>query len=339
MGSGQPFESIPTDRRETAQAAATAAFGAGTVDTIQPVAGGASGALTYRVEAGGRPYLLRIETRPGSHGNPQRGYAAMRIAAEAGIAPPLRHADAEAGVAIMDFIAQKPLDQYPGGPPALVRELGAMIGRLQAAPLFPSLVDYAVMIQGMLAVVRGSGGVAPGLLDRHTEGFERLREAYPWGASAPVSSHNDPNPLNILYDGERLWLIDWETAFRNDPMADIAILADNFAGTPELADSLMAAWLGRAPDAMDRARLTLMRPMTRLYYACLIFMLFAGGGAPIADLSAPTVAEFRQAFAEGKLVMGAPETVLTLGKMQLAGFLAAFAAPGFDDALAIVRAG
>lgn len=331
------FAAIPAAHQATAHNALAAAFDDARIDAIQPVTGGASGALTYRVEAGGRAYLMRIETRPGTHGNPQRGYAAMRIAAEAGIAPPLRHADAAAGVAIMDFVPQRPLDSYAGGKAGLVRDLGLLVRRLQATPLFPQLVDYPAMLQGMLAIARGA--VAPGLLDRHAEGFERLREAYPWSAAPAVSSHNDPNPLNILYDGERLWLIDWETAFRNDPMADVAILADNFAETPALVDGLLEAWLGRAPTDMDRARLTLMRPMTRLYYGCLILMLFAAQGRTLADLAAPTVAEFRQAYAEGRIVAGAPETALTLGKMQLAGFLAALSAPGFEEALAVVRAG
>ena len=75
-----------------------------------------------------------------------------------------------------------------------------------------------------MAACSSSGLFAPGLLDRHQKGFERIREAYPWDAAALVSSHNDPNPANILFDGERLWLIDWETAYRNDPLVDVATL-------------------------------------------------------------------------------------------------------------------
>jgi thiamine kinase-like enzyme len=41
-----------------------------------------------------------------------------------------------------------------------------------------------------------------------------------------VSSHNDSIPSNILFDGDRLWLIDWESAYRNDPLVDVAIVLD-----------------------------------------------------------------------------------------------------------------
>jgi thiamine kinase-like enzyme len=31
-----------------------------------------------------------------------------------------------------------------------------------------------------------------------------------------VASHNDVKPENIVFDGDRVWLVDWEVAFLND---------------------------------------------------------------------------------------------------------------------------
>ena len=113
MGAGS-LESVPAERRETVRATLAAAFGSSAVDALQPIGGGASGALTYRVEVAGRSYLLRIETRRSPLRNPHQ-YDCMRIAAEAGIAPALRYVDADAGVAVMDLVPQRPLAEYPGG--------------------------------------------------------------------------------------------------------------------------------------------------------------------------------------------------------------------------------
>ena len=45
-------------------------------------------------------------------------------------------------------------------------------------------------------------------------------------ANAPfVVSHNDVNPTNLVYDGENLLLLDWETAGPNDPLYDLAAIA------------------------------------------------------------------------------------------------------------------
>jgi aminoglycoside phosphotransferase (APT) family kinase protein len=334
------FEPIPTSHHEVARTALTSVFGGALISALQPVGGGASGALVYRVDVAGRPYLMRLETRRGPLRNPHQ-YVCMQTAAESGIAPPLHHADSETGVAIMDFLQQRPLQEYPGGTVGLARDLGGLVARLQATPAFPYLVDYLSALDRMLGYVRRSNVFAPGLLDRHQEGFERIREAYPWDVASLVSSHNDPNPRNIIFDGDRLWIVDWETAYRNDVLTDVAILVDNFAPTPELEDILLQAWFGCAPDRPLRARLMLMRLLTRLYYAALGFSFFAATPrtAPDADLTAPTPDEFRAAIASGRFTPTGPETRYVLGKMFLAGFLSGLADPRFEEALVVARKG
>jgi aminoglycoside phosphotransferase (APT) family kinase protein len=332
------FETVPGERRETVRAAVAAAFGGCAVDKLQPIGGGASGALTYRVEAAGRTYMLRIETRRSPLRNPHQ-YDCMRIASEAGIAPALRYLDANAGVAVMDFVRQRPLAEYPGGPSALARDLGALAARLQRAPAFPRVWDFPKVVERIFGFVRGSRLFAEGLLDPHAEAFARVRDAYRWDASALVSSHNDPNPQNILFDGERLWLVDWETAYLNDPLTDVAILVESFGQTPDLECALVETWLGGEADRVLRARLALMRQLARLYYAGLLLSIAASQppATPEADLRAPTPAEFRAALARGEHTATSRTTMFVLGKMSLAGFLAGTSAPGFDEALAIAR--
>jgi Ser/Thr protein kinase RdoA (MazF antagonist) len=243
----------------------------------------------------------------------------MRIAAEAGVAPPLHYVDEQAGVAIMEFIATKPLASYPGGPVELVHALGGLTAKLQASPQFPVFVDYRTVIRRLTE--RLQTRFAPGLLDRHREALERICETLPWDAATHVASHNDPNPRNILFDGQRLWLVDWETAYRNDPFVDVAILADNLAQTPELEDALLAAWLGREVDAEDRQRVKVVRALTRLYYAGLLAAFVVPSTPVMTDLDAPGREEFRRGIANGTLQFAAAETRALLVKMLLAGFL------------------
>ena len=40
-----------------------------------------------------------------------------------------------------------------------------------------------------------------------------------------VLSHNDVNPTNLVHDGERLLLLDWETAGPNEPFYDLAAIS------------------------------------------------------------------------------------------------------------------
>jgi hypothetical protein len=328
------FDTIPAAHRDTVRSALAAAFGRAPIDAITPITGGASTASTFRLEAGGRRYLLRVEGEPSPLRNPHQ-YVSMRIAAEAGIAPEIRYIDEAARVAVIDFIEQQPLKTYPGGPLALAQALGELFSRVQATPAFPYFVNYPDIVARLFAHVRRTGLFAAGLLDAHVERLELLRGAYDAGSTKLVSSHNDSIPSNILFDGERLWLIDWESAYRNDPLVDVAIVLDSFAISPALEDVLLQAWFGRAPDEALRARLELIRALTRLYYAGVLLSASAAASwvTGATDLSAPTPREFQFAIREGRLRRGAPETKHILGKMFLASFFSGVAPPGFDDAV------
>ena len=333
------YDVIPEERRALARAAIAQAFGAARTTSVQPITQGGSGALIYRVESNGKPYLLRLERkRDGFDGG--RGYVCMRTAAEAGIAPPLIAADSATGVAIMEYRQPRSLFDYPSGREALMRDLGALVARLQATPAFPAVGDYRAILTGMLDTLIGSGRFKSGLLDEHRAGLLRITEAYSWDATKTVSSHNDLNPGNIIFDGERLWLVDWELAFRNDAFIDIANLANYFAPTDELCGALLRSWLGTEPDRLLRARLVLARQLVRMGYACLTLVATAGEPStePDGDLGAPTLAEFHQKLMRGELRMGAPENMYLYGKVYLNEFLINFSKPEFEEALAMVRA-
>jgi thiamine kinase-like enzyme len=67
-----------------------------------------------------------------------------------------------------------------------------------------------------------------------------------------VFGHNDLLPANILDDGEKLWLIDFEYAGFNTAMFDLAGLSSNSGMTDTQAEQLLAAYFGREPDAAIR---------------------------------------------------------------------------------------
>jgi Ser/Thr protein kinase RdoA (MazF antagonist) len=265
----------------------------------------------------------------------------MRVAAEAGIAPPLLHADAEAGVAIMAFISGRPLADYPDGPEALAAALGALTARLQATPVFPSVADYRSVLAGMFDQLVEAGLYAHRLLAPHRDGFERVCNVYPWDASAAVSSHNDPHPGNILFDGARLWLIDWETAYRNDPVVDVAVMTLYIAASPESQEALIRSWLGRPSDPVLRARLVLMRQLVRLFYGLANGLYVAAAKPDLVetDLAAPTPAEFRAAIDQRRLIPNSFDAQRVGGKVALRTFIEGLASPSCATALDVVRRG
>src|SRR3977135_764315 len=188
--SKDPFGAVSAAHRETGRSALVAAFGSAPIGAITTIAGGASTASIFRLEAGRPRYVLRVEGEPSPLRNPHQ-YISMRIAAEAGIAPQIHYIDETARVAVIDFIEQQPLKTYPGGPRALAQALGELLSRVQSTPVFPTFVNYPDIVARLFAHVRRTGLFAAGLLDAHVERLERLHQAYDAGLTSLVSSHND----------------------------------------------------------------------------------------------------------------------------------------------------
>ena len=330
-----PHDAISAAHRETVRSALEAAFGSARADRIALIGGGASGAFPFRVRIGDRDYLVRVEGRASPLRNLHQ-YESMRIASDAGIAPKVHHIDETARVVVMDFVEEKPLSTYPGGPHALAHAVGSILGRVKRTPPFPRFIEYPEVVGRLWRWVRQTGLFAPGVLDPCTEHLARIREAYVWDAAEAASGHNDPVPRNILFDGRRLWLVDWESAYCNDPLVDLAIVLDSFAPSPELEQVLLQAWLGDdKPSASLDDRLPKARALTRLYYAGVFLSASAAASGPLGDrdLSAPTITAFRRAVHDGQISPGSPEAKHILGKMYLASFMTGDIPPGLDAAV------
>ena len=65
---------------------------------------------------------------------------------------------------------------------------------------------------------------------------------------APVLSHNDPNPTNMVFDGTRLVLLDWDAAGPMHPFYDLAAVAVFLRFDDGIVRRLLSAYTG-APVA------------------------------------------------------------------------------------------
>jgi aminoglycoside phosphotransferase (APT) family kinase protein len=330
------FELVPEARRDAVRRALEAALPDEPVVALEPVSGGASGALVYKATTtDSTSVVVRVETARDFFRNPQRIYPSMLAAAAAGVAPPVHHADAEEGIAVLGFVESSPLEDHPGGTDGLVESLGRLIARLQSTEPFDAPVaDFGSLISAILDLVIAGDVFGAGLLDPHRAALAHIRETYPFARLPQVSAHNDVNPFNILFDAgqDRLWLVDWELSFRNDPYADLAIVANNHADTATRVHALLASWRGAEPTADDHARLEVMRQLSRLFYGCIINSAFVGQRTD-EPLDALTPAEFQAGVDAGEIQAGTAHAMFELGKMNLRAFADGCGTPQFADAL------
>ena len=331
---------IPPSNRAAVDRALFAAFGTTELDAVVPLSGGLSGALIFRIRVGGIAYLLRIEGTRDVFRDPARWYACMEIAAEALLAPRVRYAAADDGVAIMEFIQERSLSlDYAGTRTDLLVEMGQTLRALHAAPAFPPLVDYLDGIDALVARFQGFGLLAPEASGELFGLQAQLRAAYRTAPQDMVSSHNDLNPRNILYDGARLWLVDWESSFLADRYVDLATLANVFTSDAEEEDVLLRTYLGAAPDAAQCARLYLMRQVNHLFYA-MIFLNGVGEERPSERLDgrqARSLAQIHQALGAGEFALESLGGRVEYGLSRFDAALQGMRAPRFAQALALVE--
>jgi thiamine kinase-like enzyme len=88
-------------------------------------------------------------------------------------------------------------------------------------------------------------------LPRYRAAAERLEQVV--GPVKIAFGHNDLLAANLIDDGQRLWLVDWEYGGFNSPLFDLGGLASNNELPAELEERLLALYHD-APAADDLRR-------------------------------------------------------------------------------------
>jgi thiamine kinase-like enzyme len=80
----------------------------------------------------------------------------------------------------------------------------------------------------------------------------------------PAFCHNDLLAANLIDDGDRLWMIDWEYGGWHDPLFDIANLASNAALPEPLEGWLLREYLGALPEPAAQRRFGVLKAASLL---------------------------------------------------------------------------
>jgi len=321
------------DQLPVVRKALRATFGTEALDGWVALSGGLSGAGVYRIRVGGIAYLLRVEAGRGGLRDPYRSYACLKLAAEACLAPGVRYADPDDGVVIGDFIEPRSLTlDYAGSRADLVVELAQAVRALHAIDGFPPLVDYLDGLDGLVKEAESCGAAPAGAF----EDWSRLRPVCQRLTPQPAASHNDLNPGNLLYDGRRVWLVDWEAAFRADRYVDLAAIANVWAADQEDEALLLRTYFGREATASERARLWLFRQVNHVFHAAA-FVAGVAGQTRAERLDGPDLDELHQRLALGEPVLATPQGRLAYGLARLRVLRANLATPRFAECAGLAR--
>lgn len=278
--------------------------------SISRIKHGLSGAGVYRVEANGERYVLKVSAA----GEPLEAWRAQLVlqqrVAEAGVAPRVIHHDEARRSVVSEFIADRGFLARMGNPQtrgAAIETLGQMLRRVHSIPL-PEDSTWADPREKFVPQWNALADFAVPMFAR--EAIDRvLAEAPPARERPLVLSHNDPNPSNLVFDGERLLLIDWNSAGPNDPFFDLAALALFLRFDDATASVLVGACDGATPAPLT----PYFRYARRLIAAVCAVMAFSLArrsghhGGELRAEEAPTLLAVQGALGAGTLRLSSPE--------------------------------
>jgi len=205
------------------------AAGLGDIHQVASMTMGLSGADVYAATTERGEFILRLNVTTRNSDTFIQALLGQRLAAEQGLAPKIVYADPAAGITISEKITGMHIGMILAQPevrPRALRSLAISLGRLHeiSAPKLPAFdTELVQLIWNEQAQRPGFPDWAAPLGRFVAVGNAKMKED-----DRRVFSHNDTNPANLLWDGSKVLLIDWERAALSHPYLDLAIFA-NFA--------------------------------------------------------------------------------------------------------------
>jgi thiamine kinase-like enzyme len=237
-------------------------FGRGTV-AIERVSGGLSN-HNFVVNARGASYFARVCQPRSLLGIDRRNEVVCHeLASGLGIAPELIHH--EEGLLVTRFIDGKTLAPADVRETRMIERVGSLLGKLHGAwdgltgeilyfcP-FQTVRTYARTAMLLKAAVPAD---LAGVLD---DARQLSRRIAPF---RPALCHNDLLPANLIDDGTRLWLVDWEYAGAGHPLFDLANASANIGLADDQDRALLETYRGHL-DPRDLEELRIFKTVSLL---------------------------------------------------------------------------
>lgn len=219
----------------------------------------------YRVEFGGKPYVIRV---PGEHTellgiDRDAEWAAACAAARAGVGPPVRAMLEDPPLLVTVFVDGRHVTEDDLREPALLARLaGSLQAMHSSGEQLPATFSAFRLVESYAHTARSHGVEPPDGYEAAHDSAKRIEKALRGPTHEPVPCHNDLVAANLIRDGDELRIVDWEYAGMGDRWFDLGNLAVNNSLDDRSEKVLLEAYFGQPPDEGQLATLHLMRFMS-----------------------------------------------------------------------------
>jgi thiamine kinase-like enzyme len=323
---------IPAEKITVVENGLLKAFNTSEVTDISLLAGGLSASAVYKIVVNNQPYVLKLNSSIQTIND--ASFTCMEIAANAGIAPKVHYLNIAEGISITGFINAVPMATVFITAESKLQELAKTIKSIHALPLFTKENSLLDTVDGLINQFKASRMLTGPVFDECFKYYKLIKNYYPWDDADRVSSHNDLNPNNMVCDGEKVWIIDWDAAFKNDRYVDLAIIANFYVSNDAHEQLFLQTYFGDSLSDYNKARFFLMRQICRLVYAMLMFKL-ADTSNPMGMGHNPVMQGIgldvvKQQLQAGKVNLGSYEGQLLFGKALINEAFACMESPRFN---------
>lgn len=212
----------------------------------------------YRVDLPEQAVVVRVSDPESSALaiDREHEYRNTLAAAQSGAGAPVIDYVPAAGILIVGWIEGRTFGVDDVRDPAQLPRIAAACRTLHAGPRFANDFDMFDIQARYLDLVRARGFRLPPRYEEFLPAVARMRAAMARHPEGTVPCNNDLLAGNLIDDGERIWLIDYEYAGNNEASFELGNVWSESTLPDDLLEPLIAAYWGSvAPSRVARARL------------------------------------------------------------------------------------
>jgi thiamine kinase-like enzyme len=228
------------------------------------------GSFVARISAGGSE-LLAIDR--------DCEYRNSLAAAATGAGAPVIEYRLQDRLLVIGYIEGRTFGAADVASPENIPRIAAACRRLHSGGRFGNDFDIFGIQRRYLSVARSRGFKIPAGYDDLQPQFTAAEKALAVRAEGIVPCNNDLLPANLIDDGERIWLIDYELSGNNDACFELGNIAAEAHLPAEALEHLVTAYYGR-PRRSKTARAWLLGGLVGMY-GWTLWGAIQNGASPI----------------------------------------------------------
>jgi thiamine kinase-like enzyme len=306
-------QAIPAEHVNYINSAVQSGLNTDSWEIMSILSGGLTGDPVYKISVLNKQYVVKFENAHDENFDLHRNYTILKVVSEHGLSPGIYFTDPDHGVILMDYIEHKPQLQNPS---IAIQQLTNVIRKLHSMTLFPkwkSVTEILLSIYQKFPVEYKQNELIEYCMDK-IDDIEKIL----FDKIDIRSCHCDLNPVNILFNGDDYYFIDWQPASPQSFYFDLAYCANWFYFySEELMALFLNTYLQRNATDEESAKFYLMRVFVYIYLGIGFLSIPLKSNSSFAiktDLnSLSSYQQFMQALGSGRVNLGDPDVQQQFG--------------------------